>query len=78
MWQQLNDLVVNDYADTPVVDRKSVASKAKGLAGPEFRAFDNETWNIGEWKKVLTRSSFGQGACPCPKTARSLLSRCAI
>jgi peptide/nickel transport system substrate-binding protein len=51
MWQQLNDLVVNDYADVPLVDRKSVAAKAKSLTGPDLRAFDNETWNIADWKK---------------------------
>jgi peptide/nickel transport system substrate-binding protein len=51
MWQQLNDIVINDYADIPLVDRKSTAAKAKGLTGPDLRAFDNETWNIGEWKK---------------------------
>ena len=52
MWQQLNDLVINDYADIPLVDRKSTSAKSKGLTGPDLRAFDNETWNIGEWKKA--------------------------
>jgi peptide/nickel transport system substrate-binding protein len=51
MWQQLNDLVINDYADIPLVDRKSTSAKAKSLTGPDLRAFDNETWNIAEWKK---------------------------
>ena len=52
MWQQLNDLVINDYADIPLVDRRSAAGKAKGLTGPDLRAFDDVTWNIGEWKKA--------------------------
>ena len=47
-----NDLVINDYADIPLVDRKSTSSKAKTLTGPDLRAFDNETWNIAEWKKA--------------------------
>jgi peptide/nickel transport system substrate-binding protein len=51
MWQQLNDLVINDYADVPLVDRKSTSAKAKTLTGPNLRAFDEQTWNIGEWKK---------------------------
>ena len=36
MWQQLNDIVINDYADIPLVDRKSTSSKAKSAlrAGP--------------------------------------------
>jgi peptide/nickel transport system substrate-binding protein len=52
MWQQLNDLIINDVASIPLVDRKSTAAKAKGLTGPDLRAFDNETWNIGDWKKA--------------------------
>ncbi len=51
MWQQLNDLIVNDYADVPLVDRKFTSSRAKNLTGPEPRAFDSETWNIADWKK---------------------------
>ncbi|MFN8632298.1 MAG: peptide ABC transporter substrate-binding protein [Chloroflexota bacterium] len=51
MWQQLNDLIVNDYADVPLVDRKFASARAKSLTGPDPRAFDNETWNIADWKK---------------------------
>ncbi|MGE3269650.1 MAG: peptide ABC transporter substrate-binding protein [Chloroflexota bacterium] len=51
-WQQLNDLVVKDFADIPLVDRKFTNAKVKGLEGPESRAFDNETWNIADWKKA--------------------------
>jgi peptide/nickel transport system substrate-binding protein len=50
LWQQLNDLVINDVATIPLVDRKSASGKAKNLTGPDLRAFDNETWNIAEWK----------------------------
>jgi peptide/nickel transport system substrate-binding protein len=52
IWQQLNDIIVKDYADIPLVDRKFTNAKIKGLTGPESRAFDSETWNIGEWKKA--------------------------
>jgi len=51
LWQQLNDLVVNDVASIPLVDRKSASARIKALAGPDPRAFDNETWNIADWKK---------------------------
>jgi peptide/nickel transport system substrate-binding protein len=51
LWQQLNDLVVKDFASVPLVDRKFASGKAKTLTGPEPRAFDNETWNIADWKK---------------------------
>ncbi len=52
MGQQLNDLVVNDYASVPLVDRRSTDAKAKTLTGPAQRAFDNGSWNIHEWKKA--------------------------
>ena len=51
MWQQLNDLIVKDYASVPLVDRRFTSSRSKSLTGPEPRAFDNETWNIADWKK---------------------------
>ncbi|MCC6177916.1 MAG: peptide ABC transporter substrate-binding protein [Chloroflexi bacterium] len=51
-WQQLNAYVVNDYASIPLIDRKFSSAKAKGLSGPDLRAFDSETWNIGDWKKA--------------------------
>jgi peptide/nickel transport system substrate-binding protein len=52
LWQQLNDLVINDVASIPLVDRKSASGRAKNLLGPDLRAFDNETWNIGEWRRA--------------------------
>jgi len=51
MWQQLNDLVVKDYASVPLVDRKLADGKSKQLTGPDLRPFDNLTWNIADWKK---------------------------
>jgi peptide/nickel transport system substrate-binding protein len=51
LWQQLNDLVVKDYASVPLVDRKFSSGKAKTLSGPALRPFDAETWNIQDWKK---------------------------
>jgi hypothetical protein len=36
----------------PLVDRKFTSARSKGLTGPEPRAFDNETWNIADWKKA--------------------------
>ena len=51
-WQQLNDYIVNDYASIPLVDRKFASARSKSLTGPSPRAFDNETWNIHEWKKA--------------------------
>ena len=52
MWHQLNDLIVKDFADIPLIDRKFTNAGIKGLTGPASRAFDNETWNIADWKKA--------------------------
>ena len=52
MWQQLNDIIIKDFADIPLVDRKFTNAKIKALTGPESRAFDSETWNIADWKKA--------------------------
>ena len=52
LWQQLNDLVVKDFASVPLVDRKFSSGKSKQLTGPAIRPFDSETWNIAEWKKA--------------------------
>jgi len=51
MWQQMNDIVINEYVAVPLVDRLFASGKAKALTGPAPRPFDVETWNIGEWKK---------------------------
>jgi peptide/nickel transport system substrate-binding protein len=50
-WAQLNEYIVNDYASIPLVDRKFSSAKAKNITGPAPRAFDNETWNIHEWRR---------------------------
>jgi peptide/nickel transport system substrate-binding protein len=52
LWHQLNDLVVKDYISVPLVNRKFTSGKSKQLQGPKLTAFDNETWNIGDWTKA--------------------------
>jgi peptide/nickel transport system substrate-binding protein len=49
LWQRLDELAVSSHVVIPLVDRKFVGAKAPGLSGPAPRAFDVETWNIGEW-----------------------------
>ena len=49
LWQRLDELAVSSNVVIPLVDRKFVGAKAPGLSGPAPRAFDVETWNIGEW-----------------------------
>lgn len=51
LWIKLNDLLVNDYATIPLVDRKLVSGKLKSLTGPVQTPFDSETWNIADWAR---------------------------
>jgi peptide/nickel transport system substrate-binding protein len=52
LWQQLNDIAINDYVVVPLVDRLFADGKSKALSGPAPRTFDSLTWNIAEWKKA--------------------------
>jgi hypothetical protein len=49
--QQLNGLIVNDYAVVPLDDRSFASGTSKGLTGSAPRTFDSESWNIADWKK---------------------------
>jgi peptide/nickel transport system substrate-binding protein len=50
IWTALNDIVVGSHAVIPLVNRKVAAGKSRRLVGPEPRAFDQETWNIADWR----------------------------
>jgi hypothetical protein len=51
MWQQMNEVVINNVISVPLVDRTFSSGTARHLTGPAPRTFDWETWNIAEWKK---------------------------
>ncbi|MBV9581181.1 MAG: peptide ABC transporter substrate-binding protein [Chloroflexi bacterium] len=50
-WKALNDLVVNAYADVPLVDRKAADGKARGIQGPNAGPFDPFSWNVADWTR---------------------------
>lgn len=49
---QLNDMLINDVVDIPLVARKSVSGKSKQLTGVNMSPWDSELWNVGAWKKT--------------------------
>jgi peptide/nickel transport system substrate-binding protein len=51
LWMQLNDIIIKEFADVPLVDRLFADGKTKSLTGPAPRTFDVVTWNIADWKK---------------------------
>ena len=52
LWQQANDVVVNNYFSVPLVDRKFSDGKAKSLKGPDPGPFDCVfAWNVADWTR---------------------------
>ncbi|HEV2359906.1 MAG TPA: ABC transporter substrate-binding protein, partial [bacterium] len=53
IWMKANDVAVGQVAGIPLINRKSAAARAKTLdTGKNMTAFDPETWNIADWKRV--------------------------
>ena len=48
---QMNDLLVNDVAVIPLINRFTPNGKLKELVGPTYSTFDSVLWNIHEWHK---------------------------
>lgn len=48
---QLNDLLVNDVAVIPLINRRTPNAKIIGLNGPTHNTFDSGLWNIQDWSK---------------------------
>jgi peptide/nickel transport system substrate-binding protein len=51
LWQQLNDIVVNNYLSIPLIDRKSTDGKVKAIQGPDLSPFEPFSWNVADWTK---------------------------
>jgi peptide/nickel transport system substrate-binding protein len=49
---QLNDILVNDVAVIPLINRFTPNGKAKNLEGPTHNTFDSSIWNIHEWRRT--------------------------
>lgn len=48
---QLNDILVNDVAIIPLINRVTPSGKAKDIDGPTYQTFGSWLWNIAEWKR---------------------------
>ncbi|MCE7981612.1 MAG: peptide ABC transporter substrate-binding protein [Caldilinea sp. CFX5] len=48
---QLNDILVNDVALIPLINRFTPQGKLKNLEGPTHNTFDSVIWNIAQWKR---------------------------
>jgi len=49
---QMNDLLVNDVVEIPLINRYTPVVKLKNLDGPTFNTFDSNLWNIASWRRV--------------------------
>ena len=49
---QMNDLLVNDIVEIPLINRYTPAVKLKNLIGPTFNTFDSSLWNIATWRRI--------------------------
>jgi peptide/nickel transport system substrate-binding protein len=48
---QMNDLLINDFAVIPIVERSSAFGISNDLAGIEPTPWDVDVWNIKDWKR---------------------------
>ncbi|HYM71207.1 MAG TPA: hypothetical protein VEZ44_16545, partial [bacterium] len=52
LWVKMNDRVVEQAVAIPLINRKLVSARANTLdTGPNMSPFDDETWNIADWRR---------------------------
>ena len=49
--QRLNDILVQNYYEIPLVVRGSVSAHLDTLRGVRINGWDSELWNIAEWRR---------------------------
>ena len=49
--RQLNDILVQNYYEIPLVVRGSVSAHLDTLRGVRINGWDSELWNIAEWRR---------------------------
>ncbi len=49
--KQLNDIIVQNYYEIPLVTRGFVSAHVNSLQGVRMNAWDSELWNIAEWRR---------------------------
>jgi len=53
LWIKMNDLVVSQAIEIPIIDRQTVAARAKNLyTGHNLSPFDNATPNVADWRRT--------------------------
>ncbi|RBI75239.1 peptide ABC transporter substrate-binding protein [Roseovarius sp. TE539] len=50
--RRLNDMIVQDHAVLPLVDRGRVSAVAADLGGVRLNTWDSELWNIADWHRT--------------------------
>lgn len=51
LFIKMNDLVVNNVVEIPLVHRNSVSGRKKDLTGLELSRWTDQTWNIANWRR---------------------------
>ena len=49
--KQLNDILVQNYYEIPLVNRGIVSAHLNTLQGVQINGWDSEMWNIAEWRR---------------------------
>ncbi|HLW59450.1 MAG TPA: peptide ABC transporter substrate-binding protein [bacterium] len=53
LWIKMNDLVVGQAVELPIIDRRTVAAHARTLdTGRNLSPFDNATPNVADWRRT--------------------------
>ncbi len=50
--RSMNDMLMQQYAIIPLVDRGRMSARAMDLLGVEMNAWDSELWNIADWTRA--------------------------
>ncbi|MDQ6908157.1 MAG: peptide ABC transporter substrate-binding protein, partial [Chloroflexota bacterium] len=51
IFKQLDQIVVGDYAQIPLVARRYLSAHVKGMEGINLTNWDSDLWNIAHWTK---------------------------
>ena len=52
MARAMNDMLMQDYAILPLVDRGRVSAHSNSLGGVVLNIWDSELWNAADWYRV--------------------------
>ena len=53
IFQQLNDLLVQEAVVIPLIHRAEVVGVSNDLQGVDLTPWDSRTWNIADWHKIV-------------------------